>query len=245
MARNSVAVLQIVEALGCGRALGLSELATQLALPKTSVHRALVDLVDEEWVRATESPVRYFLSGKVLRVARGVNGMADLSAAARPVLDRLQNLTRENVQLSTLEDGFVLALERRESTHALRVHFPLGERMPWHATAVGRAIAGHLPAERLEQLLSMELPALTPQTTVDRDELRQQIDQAVQDGFMVNHGGWRTGVVSIGAAILDPVGAPIGGLSINGVASRIPPEDADSLALVVRDAAREISQRLA
>jgi DNA-binding IclR family transcriptional regulator len=245
MARNSVAVLQILEVLGRGRALGLSELAAQLSLPKTSVHRALADLMEEGWVRAMEFPVHYFLSGKILRVARGANGAADLSVAAGPVLDRLQNLTQENVQLSTLEDGLVLALERRESTHALRVHLPLGEGLSWHATAVGRAIAGHLPAEQLEQLLSMELPALTPHTTVDRAELRRQIDRAVQDGFVVNRGGWRTGVISIGAAILDPLGAPVGGLSINSVESRMGPEDADALALVVRDAAREISQRLA
>ena len=246
MARNSVAVLKILELLGEGDPLGLSDLAAHLVLPKTSVHRALADLVEEGWVRGTnQSPARYFLSGKVLRVAGGANGMAELTGVAGPIMDRLQQATGENVQLATLEDGFVLALERRESRHTLRVHLPIGESLPWYATAVGRAIAGHLSPEQQDRLFSMDISALTPFTTVKPAELREQISKAATDGYVVNRSGWRVGVVSVGAAILDPRGKPIGGLSVNIVESRLAESDMDQLGVIVRDAAREISANLA
>ena len=225
--------------------MGLTELSQALLFPKTSVHRAVADLVEEGWVRSTgQVPPRYFLSGKVLRAAQGVNGMAELSVVAEPLVDELHRVTGENVQLSTLEDGYILALARRESAHALRVHLPIGERVPWHATAAGRAIAGHLAPERLERLLAGDLPALTPDTITDRETLRRDIERGVEQGYVINRNGWRAGVVSIGAAILDARGLAIAGLSVNGVASRMKPEVVDTVALNVRDAARRISEEL-
>ncbi|HWS51577.1 MAG TPA: IclR family transcriptional regulator [Microbacterium sp.] len=245
MARNSLAVLRILEVLGEGDPMGLSDVAGRLLLPKTSVHRALLDLVEEGWVRALpQTPPRYVLSAKVLRVARGANGLTELVSAAAPVMDRLLAVTGENVQLLALEDGHIFALARRESTHALRVHLPMGERMPWHATAAGKAIASRLDDDARERLLSLPLAALTPGTTIDRGELSRQLAKAAIDGVVVNRGGWRTGVVSIGAPILDSDGTPLAGLSINGVESRLSPGEIDPLADLVRDAAREIGERL-
>ena len=246
MARNSLTVLRILEVLGDGEPIGLSDLTGRLLLPKTSVHRAILDLVDEGWVRALpQTPPRYVLSAKVLRVARGANGLTELVSAAAPVMDRVLARTGENVQLLALEDGHIFALARRESTHALRVHLPIGERLPWHATAAGKAIVSRLADDARERLLSMPLTALTPATTVDRDQLEKQLAKAATDGVVVNRGGWRAGVVSIGAAILDADATPLGGLSINGVESRLSPGEIEPLADLVRDSAREISERLA
>lgn len=245
MARNSLLVLQILEVLGNGRPMGLSELTSVLGSPKTSVHRAIGDLVEEGWLRSTgQAPPCYFLSGKVLRIAQGSNGMAELSIVAGPVLDRLHRQTGENVQLSTLEDGYIVAFERRESSHALRVHLPLGERVHWHATAVGRAIAAHLAPERLQQLLSQELPALTASTITSRIELQLDIDRGYEQGYVVSDSGWRMGVVAIGAPVLDPRGYPIAGLSVNSVASRMTASVIEAVAPLVRDAAREIGGSL-
>lgn len=245
MARNSVLVLQIIETLGRGRPLGLTELSQALDSPKTSVHRAVADLIEEGWLRSTgQSPPRYFLSGKVLRAAQGADGMAELSVVAGPHVDELHRSTGENVQLSTLEDGYILAFERRESTHALRVHLPVGERVHWHATAVGRAIAGHLTPERLEELLAADLPALTPNTITDPAALRADIERGVDQGYVISRGGWRDGVVSIGAAILDSRGFPVAGLSMNSVESRMTPDVVAAVAPSVRDATRRISSGL-
>ena len=245
MARNSVLVLQIIETLGRGTSMGLTELSQALHSPKTSVHRAVADLIDEGWLRSTgQSPPRYFLSGKVLRAAQGVNGMAELSVVAEPLVDELHESTGENVQLSTLEDGYILVSARRESSHALRVHLPIGERVPWHGTAAGRAIAGHLPPERLERLLAGDLPALTPDTITDRAALRRDIERGADQGYVVNRNGWRAGVVSIGAAILDARGLPVAGLSVNGVDSRMTPEVVTTVARNVRDAAQRATAEL-
>lgn len=116
--------------------------------------------------------------------------------------------------------------------------------MPWHATAAGKAIASRLDDDARERLLSLPLAALTPGTTIDRGELSRQLAKAAIDGVVVNRGGWRTGVVSIGAPILDSDGTPLAGLSINGVESRLSPGEIDPLADLVRDAAREIGERL-
>jgi len=245
MARNSVLVLRLIERLGRGEAMGLTELSQALLSPKTSVHRAVADLVEEGWVRSTgQVPPRYFLTGKVLRAAQGVNGMTELSVVAEPLIDELHRTTGENVQLSTLDDGYILALARRESTHALRVHLPIGERVPWHATAAGRAIAGHLPPEGLERLLAGDLPALTPDTITDRETLRRDIQLGVDQGYVVNRSGWRVGVVSIGAAVLDARGFAVAGLSVNGVETRMTPELVATVARSVRDAADRISAEL-
>lgn len=245
MARNSILVLRILTELGRGDQLPLAAISTRIAAPKTSVYRALLDLMDEGWVHGSSSrPPLYFLSTKVLTVSRGVGLARSLTAAASSVLDRIHLATGENVQLSFLEGDSLVGFERRESTHAVRVVLPLGTRIPWYATAVGKAMAGHLPPERLEQLLSAEHPPLTAQTITDRERLLREVDKGIRNGYVVSRSGYRDGLISIGAAIVDQHGDALAGLSMNGVDTRITDEVVDELGAMIRDGAHEISRAL-
>lgn len=246
MARNSILVLRILSELGQGDQLGLAALSTRIEAPKTSVYRALLDLIEEGWVHATpDTPTRYFLSTKVLTVSRGVGLARAVTAAARPVMDRIHLATGENVQLSFLEGDALVGFERRESTHAVRVVLSLGTRMPWYATAGGKAIAGRLPPAYLNQLLAGERHPLTPETITDRAALEREIDRGRTHGYVVSRGGYRDGLVSIAAAILDGSGEALASLSMNGVDTRITDDVVDDLGEMIRDGAIEISRTLA
>lgn len=245
LARNSILVLRILTLLGERTGIGLAALSSAMDAPKSSVYRALQDLVEEGWVAITSDfPAKYVLTNKVLSIGRGASLTHVIADAAAPTLDAIHAHTGENVQLSYLEEASIVGFERRESIHPLRVVLPIGKRIPWHATAAGKAIAGHLDEVHLGHLLDADRASLTAHTITEREALLHEIEQGRQIGFTVSRDGYREGVVSIASAILDAARHPIAALSINGVASRLTHTVVSEYGPLVRDGAQQIARTL-
>jgi hypothetical protein len=74
-----------------------------------------------------------------------------------PVLDRLAAATGETVQLARLTGSDVVYLAQRDSRHPIRLVSAVGGRLPAHATALGKAILAHYPAEEVDRRLPWRL----------------------------------------------------------------------------------------
>lgn len=219
----------------------LADLAAEVGMPKPTAHRILKTLTALGYLERPAAGVyRQSLQVKRLVSDAGVRRLID--AAARPLRD-LHAKTQETVNLGTLRHDRVLYLEVIESTLPLR-RVATRTSDPFHTTALGRAIASRLPADRRGRLLAQaKVGRRTSATITDRRRLAAAIDAAARQGYAIEENETDVGVACIGVPVCvgDEV---VGAISVSLPTARLDAAGRRRLIELVQKTARTISARL-
>src|SRR5437773_863761 len=141
--------------------------------------------------------------------------------------------------LDVLEQFFV------EADRPVRIVSPLGEALPLHCTAAGKALLAFEPDDALRTLLPDGLPRFTERTAVERQALVQQLRSVANAGYAVDAGEHLEDVRAVAAPVRDYTRTVVGTLAVVGPAYRLSPERIEKeLAPLVVKAGRELSSRL-
>jgi DNA-binding IclR family transcriptional regulator len=222
-----------------GRSLG--DLAAEVGMPKPTAHRILKTLTALGYLERPASGV-YRQSPQVQRLVSDAAVRRLIDAAARP-LRELHAKTHETVNLGILRHDRVIYLDVLECTLPLR-RVATRTSDPFHTTALGRAIAARLPADRRSRLLARaRLERRTAATIADRRRLVAEIERAAKQGYAIEENETDVGVACIGAAICagDEVA---GAISVSLPLARLDAASRRRLVELVRKTARTISARL-
>ena len=222
-----------------GRSLG--DLAAEVGMPKPTAHRILKTLTSLGYLERPASGV-YRQSPQVQRLVSDAAVRRLIDAAARP-LRELHAKTHETVNLGILRHDRVIYLDVLECTLPLR-RVATRTSDPFHTTALGRAIAARLPADRRSRLLARaRLERRTAATIADRRRLVAEIERAAKQGYAIEENETDVGVACIGAAICagDEVA---GAISVSLPLARLDAASRRRLVELVRNTARTISARL-
>lgn len=168
--------------------LTLAELQRLLGVPKSSLHGLLRTLVATGWVEEDERGGRYGVGLRALRVGVACLDRDIMVRAAGPLLAVLQRQLDETMHLARLDGSDVVYLASRESQHHLRVVSRIGRRLPAHATALGKALLAARDAADVDALLPPTLPALTPDTVTDRQQLHAELAEIRLRGWAYEAG---------------------------------------------------------
>jgi IclR family transcriptional regulator, acetate operon repressor len=195
--------------------LGIREMGTALAMPPSSVHRALRALQREGFVAADTATKRYRLGKPFLSMAQQVNDRHPVWKLAlseiRALVDELNETSLLGLyEPERLEMMFAYTVE---STHPVRYVAPLdGQWMAIHAGASGLGILAFLTDEEIERVIRVRgLSALTADTITDPDKLRHEIAIIRERGY----------ALSIGQRIRDAVGIAVPILASSQVAGDV------------------------
>jgi IclR family transcriptional regulator, KDG regulon repressor len=226
--------------------LGVTELSKRLKLHKNNVFRLLATLEARGYIEQNKSSENYRLGIKCLYLGRRYIHHMGLVRQARPILTDVAKKCRESAFVAIVRREGVVPLEAAEpEDRAVRIMPPIGETLPLHCTAIGKA---HLAFDQEEQLRSMlpeSLDRYTSQTIVERTTLLAQLDSVVRDGYAVDSGEFFEDVASIAVPIRDYTRSVVGSLAIAGPCYRIPCDRISTeLAPLVLEAGRELSFRL-
>lgn len=202
------AILRALEANPQG--LGLGELATAVELPKSTAHRLVAALADEDLlVQGPGGKVR--LGGGLARLAAA--GLEVLSGLLRPVLLELRRELDETVDLAVLEGAGVRFVDQLPAPRRLRATSAVGEIFPLHCTANGKALLAAMPDEQALALLPERLPRLTRQTIVTRQAMRAELARIRTTGVAFDREEHTEGICAVGAAVGDASG-PVAAISV-------------------------------
>ena len=237
--------LRLVEALALSDGpRGITQLAGELGLTKSNVHRLLATLHERGYVRRNAADSSYELTTKIWELGSHVIRRMDLVKLARPAMERLADITGETVHLSVLDGIDVVYLDKIESAHHIRAHTSVGARAPAFTMATGKAMLAHMTNDYLERF-GPHLRRYTSTTRTSIEALRADVEQARKQGYAaVPHGEWREGIAACASAILGRSGEVVGAIGLSGPDSRIKPKQLRQIAPHVMDAARSISSAL-
>lgn len=212
--RADLTALSIVQALQELDGAGVSELADELDLAKSSVHKHLKSLEFAGYL--TNKDGEYALGLKFLDHGGFALNRSHLCMVARPEIRELGNVTGE-VALFTIKERQegVFAFIRNEH-YGLSNKIHQGERFLLHTNAPGKAILAQLPKEDVVSLLDdVGLPKRTENTITSKAELFDEIEQIQDQGYSTSTAERSPGVISISAAIRDPQYDQIGAVTLS------------------------------
>ncbi|KAA9151323.1 IclR family transcriptional regulator [Amycolatopsis acidicola] len=220
-------------------ALGVSELARRTGIPKSSAHRLTGHLAACGLLERTGGAVRLGL--KLFEIGQLAIGQRGLIDAARPYLADLREATRNTAHLAMLEGTEVVYLDIVRGPDAPNLASRIGGRFPAHATAVGKAILAHSPADLVEAVISAGLPMIGPRTLTAPGLLRRQLAKVHEEGVAYEREESGTGVICVASPLLDSSGRARAAVSVSGWSNRV---RADRVASAVRTTALTLSRTL-
>ncbi|MGH8776742.1 MAG: IclR family transcriptional regulator [Jiangellaceae bacterium] len=200
--------------------VGVSELAAKSGLDKGTVSRLLATLRQCGYVRQSPGDRHYSLSAKTTRLSHAYLTQLDLRGVARPFLWRLREEVGETIHLAIREGTRIVYVDQLEPDRAVRHSSAVGQILPLHVTAMGRALLVAMkPVDRDEMLALLLGERRYDDFVGDGDRLFEELADAARRGWATVDR--RDDVIRIGAAIVDGLGEPLGAMSISGPSYRI------------------------
>jgi DNA-binding IclR family transcriptional regulator len=236
----------ILRVLGAGTPrLGVTEIAERVALAKPTVYGLLRTLLKHDLVAQDPFTGKYSLGPAVLQLGNAYLDGSELRARSLLWAESLARRANEAVWVATLSGTRVIVLHhvfRPDNTVQV---LEVGAAIPWHACALGRAIAAYLPPAESAVLMSAERAPLTGRTKTTRAALGQALAQVRRHGYAVEDQEATMGDAGIAAPIFDRTGAVAGSIGVVGPAERLlSPGAREDLPRAVLEAARSISKDL-
>jgi len=236
--------LQVLEALARStRPRGVSDLAKELELGRSNMHRTLRTLVEAGLVAQDEESGLYACTLKLFELGSAIPVRSDVAGLADPIMAALSDVTGETVHLSALDGGDVIYLHKIDSTHPVRAYTKVGGRAPAYCVATGKALLAWQPDTYLDRYEGALNP-FTQQTLSDLGALREELSEVRRQGFAVNRGEWRDSVCGVAAPVFGVGGRPVAAIGLSGPDSRLTTERLDDFARQITAAARELTQKM-
>ena len=224
--------------------LGVTELSKRLKLHKNNVFRLLATLESRGYIEQNRATENYRLGIRCLQLGQSYVQHMGLLHQARPIIADLVRQVRETTYIAVLRREAVVPIEVVEADRPVRIVSPLGEALPLHCTAAGKALLAFEPDDALRTLLPDGLPRFT-ERTAERQALVQQLRNVAAVGYAVDTGEHLEDVRAVAAPVRDYTRTVVGTLAVVGPAYRLPPERIEKeLAPLVVKAGRELSSRL-
>src|SRR5580693_8377449 len=148
--------------------LSQAQVAEQVGLARSTIHRLLNALEDEGLVESDGPRGRYRLGQEVSRLAD--TARRGLLASLHPKLEELSQEVNETVDLSVLDRTRATFVDQVVAPHRLRAVSAVGESFLLHCTANGKAFLAAMSPHDLARATAGPLPRLTEHTITDREE---------------------------------------------------------------------------
>lgn len=233
----------ILELLAQRGETGVSELAVELGVHKSTAFRLLNVLVARGLVEQPAERSKYRLGFGMIRLAGATAARLDLTGQSRPVSERLAAAIGETVNVAVPDGAATVIVEHVAGSSVISSTNWIGRRIPSHATSSGKVLLAFRPAQR-ESALALPLSSYTPRTVTDPLLLRAQLSEAARQGYACTVEELEIGLNAIAAPIRGHTREIVAAISVSGPSYRLTEERLHAIAGEVVRYAGEISFRL-
>ena len=224
--------------------MGVTQLASQLQYPKSSVFDILESLRAEEYIeRVSESAPTYRIGVQSFRVGCAYGAHTDLCRFARPILWNLSEQTGASAYLAKEQDGVLLYLEKAEGKASVRSACTIGSTNELYRTGLGKALlAAYAPAR--VRATAGSLTRRTPRTITTMDALEAELVQIRRRGYAIDDGEDNELLYCVAAPVFDYRNEPIGAISVSMVRGTVDASEQAEAGRKIQRAALELSGKM-
>jgi DNA-binding IclR family transcriptional regulator len=248
---GSVAVVQsvdralsVLEILAAQGEAGVTEVAAELGVHKSTAFRLVTALESRGFVEQLADRGKYRLGFGIVRLAGAAAAQLDIAREGRPLCEALAADLEETVNIAILDTDRAVNVSQARGPAALSTHNWVGQGTPLHATSSGKVLLAYAPDAVRKGVLSRELPRFTAATITDPEVLQQHLDRIVEQGWGSTVEEYEGGLNAVAAPVRDAAGDVVAAISVSGPSFRLYPEDYPKVARRVVSGADELSRRL-
>jgi len=241
---RAITVLEILARRG---EAGVSEVATELDVHKSTAFRLLGALEERGLVEQATDRGKYTLGFGLIPLAGAVSGRLDVTRLGREACERLALEFGETVNIAVLQEPYAVNVHQARGPSTVLSYNWIGRITPLHCTSSGKALIAWLEPHDLNPLLKGlldEPERFTAATLTTREAIEAELAAVRDQGYAIVVEEYEIGLNAVAAPIRDQTGGVVAALSLAGPSYRLPPERIVDLAPTVVEAGREISRRM-
>lgn len=238
---RAITILEIVAARGVA---GVTEIAVELGVHKSTVSRLISVLEGRGFVEQLADRGKYRLGFGILRLAGSGTWQRDLASEASGVCEALARDLGETVNVAILTEDRAVNISQARGPSAISVHNWVGQTTPLHATSSGKVLLAFAVRGDLGDLLGRDLAAFTDRTVTDLDALGAELEEIRRRGFATTVAEYEEALNAVAVPVRDHAGEVVAAMSVAGPSYRLTPESMAATVPPLLSAASDLSRRL-
>jgi DNA-binding IclR family transcriptional regulator len=178
--------------------LSVGEIVAEFGWPRSSVFNLVSTLVEHGYLYQPVPRGGYYPTSRWMDVAREFSESEPLPESVHKLLAELMHQTGETMFLAAAEGTSAVFLDVVESSADIRFIANVGQRLPIHVTAAGRAIlAQYSPPERAATLSRIKFQRYEKAAFMTPAAVERDLAQSAKEGWYVNLANYAPGVAGI------------------------------------------------
>ncbi|MCX4823142.1 IclR family transcriptional regulator [Streptomyces sp. NBC_01142] len=236
--------VSVLESLARHGEAGVTEIADELGVHKSTAFRLLGALENRGLVAQSKDRGKYYLAAGMLRLAGAAAIRLDISQEGTPLCRELADEVGETVNIAILDDDAAVNVAQARGAASVTTYNWLGRRTPLHATSSGKILLAYAPVAARDRALAAGLERFTERTVTSAAELGAQLTTAAGQGYALAVEELEIGLNAVAAPVYAHDGVVTGALSVSGPAYRMGEELLPKLAKRTMAVAEELSRRM-
>jgi IclR family transcriptional regulator, pca regulon regulatory protein len=207
--------LKVLEAFsGTEPALSITEIADRTGISRAAARRIAMTLQHAGYL-GRSARNGYQLTPQVLALATAYLSGHRIGDSVQPILSRLRQISGRSASLAVLEGHEIVYIARAATTGPMQIHIDVGQKLPAHATAMGRVLlAGMMEGELSKWLSEVKLEPLRSTTLTDPELLRAEILRTRERGYSTVNGEIAAGIRVIAVPVRSQTGRTVAALNL-------------------------------
>lgn len=160
-----------------------AEVAAAIGLNRASAYRLLEALIDEGWILGEGQPRRYTASMRVAELGAALLVHDRTRLVMLPYMLELAQAVQVRVLLNFYERGSVIITDVAEILGERVLPTLSSARIEAACTACGKILLAYQPAEEIERVCQLGLPAHTPFTKTTPEAIAREIERSRERGY--------------------------------------------------------------
>jgi IclR family KDG regulon transcriptional repressor len=219
---------------------GLSEIAVQVGLHKSTVFRLLATLEDRGFVIRDQGAEKYRLGYRVFELSSNLSRPDDPSVVLLPDMERLREELGETVSLYVRDRTERVRIQAVQSAQPIRRVAPVGARLPLSVGASSKVLlAFSEPSVRHAAMADPSWPS-----ALERKAYSRQLDEIEKIGYATSFEERELGAAALAAPIFNRAGKLVAALSVSGPSNRLTPDVMSRHAPRIMETARRMGTLL-
>jgi DNA-binding IclR family transcriptional regulator len=238
---RALVVMEILATLGQA---GVTEIAAELGVHKSTVSRLISVLEARGFVEQLSERGKYRLGFAVARLARSTSARLDLVKQSQAACDALALESGETTNLAVLDGDRIVNVAEAIGPAGIALRTWVGQSCPAHATSSGKVLLAGLGVGDLRERLAPHLESFTDETVTARADLEVELEMVRTRGWACVREELEVGLNAVAAPVYDADAEVVAALSVSGPSYRLGEEDFEAIAGRTIAAAASISRRL-
>ena len=200
---RALMVMEILAKLG---AAGVTEIAAELGVHKSTVSRLIAVLESRGYVEQLSERGKYRLGFSIVRLAGSTSAPMDLTRQGQGTCDALATQTGETTNIAILDGDRIINVVEAIGAAGVALRTWVGQSCPAHTTSSGKMLLSELTAAELRSRLGERLESFTPNTIVTVGALEAELATARANGWAAVNEELEIGLNAVSAPIRDSAG---------------------------------------